>query len=301
MPNILIPSRRVLVALFALGLSAAAAAQPAPPPRPLLWVVADADSRVFLLGSVHALPEGTDVLPGAAAAAYAAAGVLTFEVTLDDAAGAAAAIAALALATDGVALSKRLGPADAARLDGRLRTLGLSLAAVEAHDPWYAALLVAATPAADNRLSFGAGVDVQLSARAAADGKAQMGLETAEEQVAAFDGLAPKDQLALLRDALSDTGTADLSGLVAAYAAGDADALQAVVEEGLRAAPALRQRVFTDRNARWVPQIEALLARTGGDGRPEDVLVVVGAGHLVGPDSVVAMLRARGLVVERVE
>ncbi len=301
MPTPLTPSRSSLLALFVLGLSTAAFAQPVPPSRPLLWVVEDADSRVYLLGSIHALPAGTDVLPGPAAAAYAAASVLAFEVDLDDAEGAAAGAAARARATDGVALSKRLGPADAARLEQRLQPTGLTLAAVEAFEPWFVALLISNAPGDEARFSFQAGVDVQLFARAGADGKERLGLETADDQVGAFDGLAAKDQLSLLRDALGATaGGDDLGVLVAAWEAGDADAIAAVVEEGLRSAPALRQRVFTDRNARWVPQVEALLGRTGGDGLPEDVLVVVGVGHLVGPDSVVEMLRARGLAVERV-
>ena len=82
--------------------------------------------------------------------------------------------------------------------------------------------------------------------------------------------------------------------LVAAWEAGDAEALAAIVASGLGASTVMRRRLLTDRNARWLPQIEALLARDG-----EDALVVVGAGHLVGPGSVVEMLRARGLAVMR--
>ena len=54
--------------------------------------------------------------------------------------------------------------------------------------------------------------------------------------------------------------------------------------------PTLYRPLVTDRNRRWLPQIEALLAR------PDDTLVVVGALHLVGPDGLLALLRERGLV-----
>lgn len=287
--------RRLVPALVFVWLAASASAQTAPARRALLWVLEDADSRVYLFGSVHALPTGTDVLPGAAAAAYADAETVAFEVDLDGATAAAGSAALRALATDGVALSKRLGPADAARLDRRLQTAGLSLASFEAYEPWFVALLLAQVPDGPVRFSAAAGVDVQLYARARADGKARLGLETVDDQIGALDGLPVKDQLAFLRDALSDSGDG-LAALVAAWEAGDAEALAARVADGLDGSPALRRRVFTDRNARWTPQVEALLARTG-----EDVLVVVGAGHLVGADSVVDMLRARGHTVERVE
>ena len=65
----------VLLAVLLSLLVAAPARSQTPasgaPARPLLWLLEDADSRVYLLGSVHALPAGTDVLPGAAADAYA--------------------------------------------------------------------------------------------------------------------------------------------------------------------------------------------------------------------------------------
>ena len=52
--------------------------------------------------------------------------------------------------------------------------------------------------------------------------------------------------------------------------------------------PEVYQRVLVDRNERWVPKIEALIE--GG----VPTLVIVGTGHLVGRDSVVAMLQAKG-------
>jgi hypothetical protein len=287
--------RRLIPALLAVWAAVPAGAQPAPAGRPLLWSVEDADSRVYLLGAVHLLPTGTDVLPGAAAGAYADAEVVAFEVDLGGAAAAAATAALRALATDGVALSKRLGPADAGRLDRLLQRTGLALAAVEGYDPWFVALLLAQVPDGSPRFSAEAGVDSQLYARAQADGKERLGLETVDDQVDALDGLPLKDQLAFLRDAIGDGGEGGgLAALVAAWEAGDAEALAARVEEGVGATPSLRQRLFTDRNARWTPQIEALLGRVD-----QDALVVVGAGHLVGPDSVVEMLTARGYTVTR--
>jgi uncharacterized protein YbaP (TraB family) len=81
--------------------------------------------------------------------------------------------------------------------------------------------------------------------------------------------------------------------VVAAWRTGDAAAIDAIMNESMDDAPALYARMLTDRNAAWVPQIEQLLR--GAD----DVLVVVGAAHLVGEHSVVEMLRQRGHTVEQ--
>ena len=58
--------------------------------------------------------------------------------------------------------------------------------------------------------------------------------------------------------------------------------------------PQLRKKIVTDRNAAWVPKIQAIM------GKPGTYLVVVGTGHLVGPESLIAMLQKSGLQVERV-
>ena len=53
------------------------------------------------------------------------------------------------------------------------------------------------------------------------------------------------------------------------------------------------QRLLVDRNKDWLPKIEALFSRKGR------AFVVVGAAHLVGPDGLLAMLKAKGYAIEQ--
>ncbi len=298
-PSIAVRVSRVVLSAVLAATCACAPALAQAVPRPLLWHIDDADSRVYLLGSVHALRPGTEVLPGPAAFAFEDAEAVAFEVDFDAARADAGAATVLGIATDGIALSKRLGPADSQRLARRIEPAGLSLAAVESFKPWLAAVVLMTLPDGTTGLSADAGADAVLFARAAAEGKARLALETIADQVAAFDGLPLKDALAMLRDALGPDDDAPLTSLVDAWEAGDEDALAAIVAQGLGRTSTMRRLFLTDRNALWVPQIEAMLAREDPYGHPEDVLVVVGAGHLVGPGSVVEMLRARGYTVTR--
>jgi uncharacterized protein YbaP (TraB family) len=64
-------------------------------------------------------------------------------------------------------------------------------------------------------------------------------------------------------------------------------------DEDFAGFPELVDRLVYDRNARWTDQIAELL-----DGE-DDVLVVVGAGHLVGDRGVPALLEKRGFKVDR--
>jgi hypothetical protein len=57
--------------------------------------------------------------------------------------------------------------------------------------------------------------------------------------------------------------------------------------------PFMYQRLLVERNQNWLPKVEALFAR------PRPAFVVVGAAHLVGPDGLIAMLRAKGVRVDQ--
>jgi hypothetical protein len=60
----------------------------------------------------------------------------------------------------------------------------------------------------------------------------------------------------------------------------------------MKQAPGEYRLLVVARNRRWLGQI---LKRLDGKG---EAVMVVGVGHLVGPDSVPALLRARGISVE---
>ena len=74
------------------------------------------------------------------------------------------------------------------------------------------------------------------------------------------------------------------------YMSGDVLALEGHVFDPAYTADAL----FEERNREWLPRISELVAR----GR---VFVAVGAGHLIGDDSVIAMLEREGYKVRRIE
>ena len=79
--------------------------------------------------------------------------------------------------------------------------------------------------------------------------------------------------------------------LMKAWRTGDSDKLEKMLNEASREAPAVFKRLVTDRNQRWAPKIEEW---SRGN---QNVIVVVGAGHLVGSEGVVELLRKKGLKV----
>ena len=59
-----------------------------------------------------------------------------------------------------------------------------------------------------------------------------------------------------------------------------------------KASPTLYKRLITERNARWADQLRRRLKGRGV------VIVIVGMGHLIGPQGVPARLRAMGVAVD---
>jgi uncharacterized protein YbaP (TraB family) len=167
---------------------------------------------------------------------------------------------------------------------------------LERFEPWAVALLLTVAQLQKEGLSPEAGVEQQLARRAAQDGKPIDGLETLEQQLTLFDALSPELQARFLELTVAeaaDVGT-ELDQIYAAWRAGRVEDLEALLTREYARFPELYASLVDARNAAWVAPIRAQLERR------EDVLVVVGSLHLVGPQSVIARLRAAGLEPVRV-
>ena len=284
-----------LAALLALPASAQSNAEVPDDRRPPLFVLADDDSRVYLLGSVHVLPEGALPLPAHVEAAYAEASVLAFELDLD--AAQAGAVGMMAAASDEATLPDALSPAQRDSVNAALGALGLPAGAFDAFEPWFVGMTYGVLALQQSGLPVEAGgVDAHFFGRAEADGKERLAFETVELQTAAFDDLSEAAQVSFLMQSVAlppDSSAALFADMVDLWATGQDDALGAFLSDEM-AQPEVFDALLVRRNRAWIPQIESLLARD------ESAMVVVGAGHLVGRASVVEMLRAAGYTVERV-
>lgn len=291
--------RAALFALLAAGFGAAPAALARAPeaPRTALWKVADADTTVWLFGTFHMLPPGQEALSPWARRAFEASDTLVVEAVLpDDPAALAPIIAELGVARDGRALSSRLPPRDAARLSAAARSAALEPGALEPLRPWLAATMLAAAALNRAGLRQEDGADMRLKAQARAAGKPVEALESVREQFGFLAGLPEAEETAMLAATLADLDTleADMAPLLRRWLRGDVEGVARALNRSLRATPVLARTLLADRNARWAAWIDDRLDRPGV------VFVAVGAGHLGGPDSVQALLEARGLSATRI-
>ncbi|GAB2507004.1 TraB/GumN family protein [Pseudoxanthomonas sangjuensis] len=301
------PGLRVLALLFAasLPLSLATATETASPvrqsPVPLLWKVSDADNALYLLGSFHLLRPDDYPLSEDVDAAFADAESLLFELSPEEMNSPAlpALMLQAGMRGDGKQLQDDLDPATWSALQDYAQKNSLPLANFASLEPWFAGLTISILELTKQGLDPTLGLDAHFMAAAAQAGKPALGLETGKEQVAMLDGMATEEQKQFVAEALEEAakGSQETAKLHAAWRSGDADTLlDEMAAEMKRDYPRLYRRINVERNDRWTLELAGRL--DGSD--PGDVLVVVGALHLLGPDGVVEKLRAKGYKVERI-
>jgi uncharacterized protein YbaP (TraB family) len=249
---------------------------------PLLWKIEKDGKTSYLYGTIHV--GGANLVPAAVWEALDRSQTLVLETDL--------------AAMDPAVLEKRIVLPPDESLE-RLLTPNAWQALVRALDgrlppelldrcrPWYAAILVVQT-----FLPEGEAVDALLKARAEKRQLRLAYLESWEDQIDAIEKGTGIGDLELV---LADVGKArsDMDELLEAYARGDAVALERLILSPSVLTPGAREHLFDARNRAWLPGIEAALAEGGA-------FLAVGAGHLVGPASVLWLLAQKGIVAERV-
>jgi uncharacterized protein YbaP (TraB family) len=276
-----------LIALLVLGNAHA---------DPAMWSVAGTKNTVYLFGSVHLLPEGGFAIDGELADAYRDAERVCFEVDtsrLDEATTTSITLAR-AIDPEGRGLFELLGSA-ADRARSAAAAAGIDIAPFAPFEPWFAGLTISVMALQQHGYDVEHGVEQVIEAAADRDGKARCGLETLDFQLGMLDGMPADRQEELLMQSLEEAGEVDevIRPLLAAWRAGDERALVRSLEDDFEGYPELEEQLIYERNERWAGLVGDMLEND------DDVLLVVGALHLVGDRGLPALLRERGFEVRR--
>lgn len=263
---------------------------------PPLWVVKDADSTVYLFGTVHYLRPGTAWGSDKADAAFAAADQFWVEVADQDDPSVVAAVAQQHGVTPDRPLSSILSAEDFAAFDKAAQGIGANGAALDAYRPWLAAFMVAGTAPMQAGYRPEAGADKTLMDRARAEGKTIHGFETADRQLRLIAGMSEEAQVAYLNNYVRNGGqiVPKLDQTVAAWLKGDVAEVGRLNRLDTRDVHEdIHRAALVVRNADWTDQIETMMQGSGS------AFVAVGVAHLADQDSIIDMLTARGFTVER--
>ncbi len=288
------PERRVAAALAAAALAALGAGSAAA--EPALWRVTGGEGTVWLFGSVHLLPQGGFAVGGELAKAIGGARRVCMEIdpNADDESAKTSITLARAVDPKGRDLFELLGP-DADRVRAKSADAGVPLDALAMFEPWFAGITVSVMALQAHGYDVQHGVEQVIEAAARQGGKPGCGLETLDGQLGMLDGLPMNLQAEILLQAIDEAKDVDqlIGPMLEAWRAGDEAGLEKSLEEDFDGYPELADVLIYSRNARWADQVSDMLR----DG--DEVLIVVGAMHLVGDKGLPALLEQRGYKVER--
>lgn len=272
----------------------------AEPPTPLLWKVSDADNHVYLLGSFHALKASDYPLATAVDAAFDDASTVVFEISPEEmnSPELSKKISQAATLNNGKTLQATLSARSWHQLEMYSNKRNLPLKNFEHMEPWFVSMVISMTEVRLLGYEAQYGLDRALTVRAEKAAKPTQGLETGDEQIAALDSMTATEQQQTFAEALDgvDKLQEQMDRMHAQWHSGNEQALFNSIGVELKTKyPQLYQRINVMRNQAWLPKIQRML----DDESKQNILVVVGSLHLLGPDGLVAQLKAKGYSVER--
>ncbi|KKW92781.1 TraB/GumN family protein [Sphingobium chungbukense] len=265
---------------------------------PALWTVKDADTTIYLFGTVHVMKPGIDWYKGEVKSAFERSDELVLEIVEpQDPDALASTMAGVALARDGVKLSDRLGTEERGKYQAAMTANGLPWPAFEMFNPWMAGMALSVQPLAKLGYQSDLGAEKVLTAKAKASGKKVGALETVEQQLGYFAGLPMEQQVKFLTATIEGLPDMDkeFASLLDHWQGGEPEKLAVEMNESLEATPELAKVLLIQRNANWAKWIKQRLDQPG------TVFIAVGAGHLAGKGSVQDQLKALGISSERVK
>ena len=272
------------------------------------WKVSDENSSVWVLGSIHLADSTLYPLAPVIDSAFAHAEELAVELNMNDeevVKEVGEQSAARGLLAEG-SLRDLLPPDMWNTVDSLCSVWNVPVVMIERMRPWFAAMTLSSYAFMQAGLNPEYGIDYVLLDRAAMDGKAIVGLETAEEQIGALADTTESDSAGVyyLKTTLHEISEFEslVSNLMLAWKTGDDEMLRRLLDENTKDSlledqkfkDEFEQRIYVNRNAKMADSIAAFLRED------RNVFVVVGVAHLaLEKDNIIETLRKRGFKIER--
>jgi hypothetical protein len=285
------------ILFVSVGLHAQQSKETAPPKHCLWQVETSLNSAVFLLGSLHVLKSDAYPLAKAINGAYSLSQKVVFETDLAAMMDPAvqAKMMAMGLYPEGQTLFQNISDEMRSELKKKMTDLGMPMEHFGRFRPWFIAVTLTALEL--QRLGFSPeyGIDVHFYGRAGSDQKEIGYLESVDFQLDLLGKMNAHDQNAFLGQTLKDLDVAAqmADDMLKNWEKGDADNLYAILFKSFEGYPQIANRLLRRRNLDWVKKIEEMMTED------KNIFIIVGAGHLIGPGSVVALLKEKGYKVKQ--
>jgi uncharacterized protein YbaP (TraB family) len=294
--------RRVAAAFGLAGLLVAAPAAAKAPEvgHPALWKISDADTTIYLFGTIHLLPQNFQWQTAKFDQAVQGSQQLLVETIVDPdhPQDFVSAYAQMAISPKPLPpILDRVSPGKREALKAAIAKVGAKPEQLGNVKTWAVGFQLLSLQFAQLGLKGAEGPEIVLRHEFTSASKSVDQLETNREQLSFFDNLSESAQREFLEGTLDDPAEANkvFGSMLAAWSKGDVGEVARVFNQDFSGSPELRQALLQRRNGNWTRWIERRMTQPG------TIMVAVGAGHLAGTDSVIAMLQKDGYKVHRVQ
>ena len=246
----------------------------------------------YLYGTIHMLPKEQFELSNSLKRAFDASATLAMEVDLNMSGAQKIALAQKVLLPEGKTLKDFMAEQDYLQLKMYcMDSLDWSESKFDRSSKlkpmFFSSILI--QESMRNMASY----EMEFNKMAKKKRKNVMGLETIDFQLGLFDQLPMETQVEMLKkDYNSDLQTFDT--LLACYLQEDLDKLNVLMNAETEAYPEFNALLLINRNKSWIEPM-------GIQMRKESTFFAVGAGHLGGPQGVIALLREAGYTVTAIK
>jgi len=261
-----------------------------------VWRAQKGESVMYLGGTCHLLRQSDFPLPAEFDKAYRDSDSLVFETDIGEFNDLSAQqkLMSKTMYNDGSTVDKHLSPQTYKLLSDYCDANGIPLEALKTFKPSMIVVMIEAVELAKLNVTQ-EGVDTYFYKLAKRDKKNVEGLETVDEQINFLARMGEGNEDTFVRYTIEDLKSIQqhYESLVGAWKKGDTKRLYDLMVADLQAMPKLYKELLTDRNKKWLPRIETYRKTN------QKRFILVGAGHLVGPDGILEILRQRGYKVEK--
>ena len=266
----------------------------------MVWKVSNKDGELYLGGTIHMLRATDYPLKPEYDIAFKDSDVVVFETDIEaamDMGFQQKMMMRMSLAP-GKTLKDVLQPATYQRLENFATSRNLPMMMLQSFKPSLAVLTLTQLELQRFGITSTSGLETYYSGLARQHNKPVLSLETPDEQIDVLASMGDGYEDEFVNGSLDDLNNLekDFGELIKAWKDADIATIDEKMTQMMKERfPQMYDALLVKRNFNWLNDISKMIKT------PEKEFVLVGAAHLVGTDSVQALLKAQGYTIEQVK
>jgi len=268
------------------------------PQKSFLWKIQSDANRVYVLGSLHFAKKEMYPLRQEIENAFDQSDFLVVEANVSDIGRVdVQKLMESAFYPGNDTLEKHVSPEAYEQVKKEMGGLGLPPELISKQKPWFLAMTLEALESIKLGLDPKFGIDIHFLSKA--EGKKKiLELESLDYQISLLSGLSDREQELLLLYTLKDFDIMEqeLDKTIQAWTSGDVKTMESLMTKSVsqdRRFSFVLEKLIYERNKKMASKIKNFLKAK------ETYFIIVGAGHLVGNEGIIELLKRDGYRVDQ--